>query len=48
MLFRIAQEALANVREHARPSTRHVTLLERDGGHAVRDRRRRLRLRAPI
>jgi signal transduction histidine kinase len=36
LLFRIAQEALANVREHAQASTAIVTLLQRDGGHAVR------------
>ena len=36
ILFRIAQEALANVREHAGASAVTVTLLERDGGHAVR------------
>jgi signal transduction histidine kinase len=36
ILFRIAQEALANVREHAQASTAIVTLLQRDGGHAVR------------
>jgi signal transduction histidine kinase len=35
ILFRVAQEALANVREHARAATATVTLLERDGGHAV-------------
>jgi signal transduction histidine kinase len=36
ILFRIAQEALANVREHAGASSVTVTLLERDDGHAVR------------
>jgi signal transduction histidine kinase len=36
ILFRIAQEALANVREHAGAAHVTVTLLERDGGHAVR------------
>ena len=36
ILFRITQEALANVREHAQASTVTVTLLERDDGHAVR------------
>lgn len=35
ILFRVAQEALANVREHAGAATATVTLLERDGGHAV-------------
>jgi len=35
ILFRISQEALANVREHARATTVTVTLLERDDGHAV-------------
>jgi signal transduction histidine kinase len=36
ILFRIAQEALENVRTHARASTVAVTLLERDDGCAVR------------
>jgi signal transduction histidine kinase len=36
ILFRIAHEALENVRAHARASTVAVTLLERDGGLAVR------------
>ena len=36
ILFRITQEALANVREHAEASSVTVTLLERDDGHAVR------------
>jgi signal transduction histidine kinase len=35
ILFRIAQEALANVREHAEAATATATLLERDGGHAI-------------
>lgn len=36
ILFRIAQEALVNVREHAGAAGVTVTLLERDDGHAVR------------
>jgi signal transduction histidine kinase len=36
ILFRVAQEALANVREHSGAENVSVTLLERDGGHAVR------------
>jgi signal transduction histidine kinase len=36
ILFRVAQEALANVRAHARATHVTVTLLERDDGHAVR------------
>lgn len=36
LLFRIAQEALGNVREHASATNVAITLLERDGGHAVR------------
>ncbi|HET6171857.1 MAG TPA: ATP-binding protein [Gaiellales bacterium] len=36
ILFRIAQEALENAREHARPSTVTVSVFERDGGWAVR------------
>ena len=35
MLFRIAQEALENVRVHAGAGSVTVTLLERDGGNAV-------------
>ena len=35
ILFRVAQEALANVREHAGATTATVTLRERDGGHAI-------------
>ena len=34
-LFRIAQEALENVRDHAQASEVTVTLLERDGGYAL-------------
>jgi signal transduction histidine kinase len=36
ILFRIAQEALANAREHARATSIVVTLLQRDHGYAVR------------
>jgi signal transduction histidine kinase len=36
ILFRVAQEALANVREHAAATRVTVSLLERDGGYAVR------------
>jgi signal transduction histidine kinase len=35
ILFRIAQEALENVREHAAASNVSVTLLEREGGTAL-------------
>jgi signal transduction histidine kinase len=35
VLFRIAQEALENAHEHAGASSISVTLLEREGGHAV-------------
>ena len=34
-LFRIAQEALANVRQHAQATSVTVTLSERDGGYAL-------------
>jgi signal transduction histidine kinase len=36
LLFRIAQAALMNVHEHARATRVTVTLLERDGGCAIR------------
>jgi len=36
VLFRIAQEALANVRKHAQASLVHVDLRERGGGYLVR------------
>ena len=36
ILYRIAQEALANVRKHAQASTVDVVLAERDGGFLVR------------
>jgi signal transduction histidine kinase len=36
LLFRIAQEALSNVGQHARASSVRVTLSEQDGGYLVR------------
>jgi PAS domain S-box-containing protein len=35
-LYRIAQEALTNVRKHARARRVHVTLSQRDGGYGLR------------
>jgi signal transduction histidine kinase len=35
LLFRVAQEALANARDHAQAENVTVTLCERDDGHAV-------------
>ena len=36
ILYRLAQEALTNVRKHARASTAAVLLDERDGGYRLR------------
>ena len=36
MLFRIAQEALANVRKHSEATSVRVFVEERDGGFAIR------------
>jgi signal transduction histidine kinase len=38
IMYRIAQEALANIRKHARASSLEIALEERDGGHLIRIR----------